>query len=139
MEKSQKVGKSSKLEDSILVGGVSNPELKTPPILYSNLYHKKGACNMKKLGPFILLCCLTFGLVTTVMSQVYFEDNFEQASDSENNWALFGNWQFANGQYQQTTTEVNCVSILADDAWMRAGTIIHWKLKPPKSVVLKVF
>ncbi len=71
---------------------------------------------MKRLSTFILLCCLTFGLVTTAISQVYFQDDFEQPSESEMKWvALFGNWQVADGVYKQAANSVNCISLISDE------------------------
>ncbi len=73
---------------------------------------------MKRYGMFILLCCFTFGIATVAMSQIYFEDNFDNTSKSEKKWApLWGTWELKDKEYHQLSTDSNCMSIIADDFW----------------------
>ena len=52
------------------------------------------------------------------MSQIYFEDNFDNASKSEEKWApVWGTWELKNKEYHQLSTDSNCMSIIADDFW----------------------
>ncbi len=88
---------------------------------------------MKRLSTFILLCCLTFGLVTTAMSQVYFQDDFEQPSESEMKWVpLFGNWQIADGVYKQSANSVNCISLVADEYWDESWNSYTYEVRGSK-------
>ena len=76
---------------------------------------------MKKYGMFILLCCFTFGIATVAMSQIYFEDNFDNVNDSKKKWApLWGDWEFKNKEYHQLSNDSNCMSIVTDDYWDEA-------------------
>lgn len=73
---------------------------------------------MKRFTTSILLCCFVFGIVTTTMAQVYFEDNFDDATASEMKWIpLSGDWQLTNNEYHQLSNSVNSMSIVADDYW----------------------
>lgn len=73
---------------------------------------------MKRYGIFILLCCFTFGIVTAAMSQIYFEDNFDNTNESKKKWVpLWGEWEFKNKEYHQLSNDSNCMSIIADDFW----------------------
>lgn len=73
---------------------------------------------MKRYGILILLCCFTLGISTTAMSQLYFEDNFDNAAKSEDKWVpLWGNWEFKEDEYHQELNDANCMSIVADDYW----------------------
>lgn len=88
---------------------------------------------MKTLSTFFLLCCLTFGLVTTATSQVYFQDDFEQASESEMKWVpLFGDWQLTDGEYRQLANSVNCMSLIADEYWDEAWNNYTFELRASK-------
>lgn len=73
---------------------------------------------MKRSIMFVLLCCFTFGLTTAAMSQIYFEDNFDNPSKSEDKWVpLWGTWEFKDKEYHQLKNDSNCMSIVADDYW----------------------
>ncbi len=73
---------------------------------------------MKKLGIFILLCILTFGIVTVGIAQILFEDNFDKANESEKKWvSLWGDWEFKDKEYHQNSGDSNCMSVIADDYW----------------------
>ena len=73
---------------------------------------------MKKSIMFILLCCFTFGLTTAALSQLYFEDNFDNPSKSKDKWVpLWGTWEFKDKEYHQLNNDSNCMSIIADDFW----------------------
>lgn len=73
---------------------------------------------MKRSIMFILLCCFTFALTTAAFSQLYFEDNFDNPSKSEEKWAsLWGTWEFKNKEYHQLLDDANCISIVTDDYW----------------------
>ncbi|MCY4403368.1 MAG: hypothetical protein OXD54_12390 [Candidatus Poribacteria bacterium] len=73
---------------------------------------------MKKSVLFILLCCLTFGIATVGMSQIYFEDDFDNANETEKKWVpLWGNWEVEDDEYHQLSNDSNCMSIIADDYW----------------------
>ncbi len=73
---------------------------------------------MKRYGTFILLCCFTFGMATVAMSQIYFEDNFDNVNQSKKKWApLWGDWEFKDKEYHQLSNDTNCMSIVTDDYW----------------------
>ena len=73
---------------------------------------------MKKFGIFILLCCFVLSITNVAMSQIYFEDNFDNANKSENKWVpLFGDWKFTDDEYHQDSGNTNCMSVVADDFW----------------------
>ena len=55
---------------------------------------------MKRYGIFVLLCCFTFSIATVATSQIYFEDNFDNANKSEKKWVpLWGQWEFKDKEY----------------------------------------
>lgn len=73
---------------------------------------------MKKFGIFVLLCCFTFGIATAAISQLYFEDNFDNTNESKKKWVpLWGDWEFKDKEYHQKKNDDNCMSIVADDFW----------------------
>ncbi len=73
---------------------------------------------MKKFGIFILFCCFVLSITNVAMPQLYFEDNFDKANESEKKWVpLWGDWQFKDDEYHQLSNDSNCMSIIADDYW----------------------
>ncbi len=73
---------------------------------------------MKRYGIFLLLCCLILSITNVAMSQLYFEDNFDNPNKSEDKWVpLWGTWEFNDNEYQQLLNDANCITIVADDYW----------------------
>ena len=73
---------------------------------------------MKKLSISILLCCFVLSITNIAMSQLYFEDNFDNSNKSEDKWVpLWGDWEFKDKEYHQKSDDSNCMSIIADDFW----------------------
>ena len=73
---------------------------------------------MKKYGIFVLLCILTFGIVTVGTAQILFEDNFDKANESDKKWvSLWGDWEFKDKEYHQKSGDSNCMSIITDEFW----------------------
>ncbi len=73
---------------------------------------------MKKFSILILLCCFTFSFTTIAMSQIYFEDDFDNVNKSQEKWvALYGTWEFKDKEYHQLLNDSNCMSIVTDKYW----------------------
>lgn len=73
---------------------------------------------MKKYGILILLCCFVFSITNVAISQLFFEDNFDKANESEKKWVpLWGDWQIKDDEYQQLKNDSNCITVVADDYW----------------------
>ena len=73
---------------------------------------------MKKHHLFITICAITIGIAAMAVAQTYFEDNFDDAKESEKKWvALFGEWEFKSDEYHQLQNTPNCMSVVADEFW----------------------
>ena len=95
---------------------------------------------MKRYGMFILLCCLTFGITTAAISQLYFEDNFNNVNESKKKWVpLWGKWEFKDKEYHQLSNDSNCMSIIADDFWDEAWNEYTYEVRANKTGGLEGF
>ena len=73
---------------------------------------------MKRYCMFILSCCFVLAITNVAMSQLYFEDNFDNPIKSEDKWVpLWGNWEFKEKEYHQLSNDSNCMSVIADGFW----------------------
>ena len=89
---------------------------------------------MKKCGIFILLCILTIGIATVGTAQILFEDNFDNANESEKKWAsLWGDWEFKDDEYHQKSGDSNCMSIVTDDYWDEEWTDYTYEVRGKKT------
>ena len=88
---------------------------------------------MKKMIALSLMLVLIFGLTTTVLSQTYFEDNFDDAKKSDKKWnPLFGQWDLKDKEYIQSLQLVNSMSLVTDEFWKEEWNNYTFEVKGNK-------
>ncbi|MDP6598061.1 MAG: hypothetical protein QGI86_19630 [Candidatus Poribacteria bacterium] len=88
---------------------------------------------MKKKIALSLMLVLIFGLTTTVLSQTYFEDNFDDAKKSDKKWnPLFGQWDLKDKEYIQSLQLVNSMSLVTDEFWKEEWNNYTFEVKGNK-------
>ena len=66
----------------------------------------------------LFMVLLTTSWAFSAGAQIYFEDDFSNANESEKKWAdLWGDWEFNGGEYRQTSGEDNAITVATDDYW----------------------